>query len=372
MTNLIQKLVQIKSVSGGEAVIQKFIFNYLLKLGLNSGWQNNNLWVKIRGKDNSKALIFNSHVDTVAAGDINEWRFDPWQGKIFAGKIYGLGASDEKAGVASLLILAEKLIKIQPDSDVWLQFVINEEVDGSGTKEMMHWFMGKNGPGESYQQLAGVLVEPTGLKSVEIAHKGNVFIKLTVKGDSGHGSEPEKIKTNAVLVMSRILLKLEQLAKIWSKQYVDPVLGQPTIGIGTSIVAGDPKTPNKFSDSCQATLDIRTVPSLHKKVISEIQKFLELFPVEIDLCYPAAPFGLTDKNEAIVKALLQVKPKLKLKISSGSTDQCFFTKYKIPAVIFGPGEEAQAHKPNEWCYLDKIYQAVKIYATLIQKWGKMK
>ncbi|MDP4031100.1 MAG: M20/M25/M40 family metallo-hydrolase [Candidatus Beckwithbacteria bacterium] len=370
MTNLIQKLIQIKSISGSEPAIQKFIFNYLLKLGLKPAWQQGNLWVKIKGKNNTRALIFNAHVDTVTAGENKLWQFDPWAGMINKNKIIGLGASDEKAGVASLLLLAEKLVTNQPESDIWLMFVVNEEVDGSGTKKMIHWFMENNSL--KYKKLAAVLVEPTSLKSVEIGHKGNVFIKLTVKGDSGHGSEPEEIKVNAVLVMSRILLKLEQLAKIWSKKYPDPILGWPTIGIGTSIIAGEPNTPNKFSDSCQATLDVRTTPSLHEKVIPEIKEFLKSFPVEISLCYPPAPFGLTDKNEAIIKALLRVKPELKLKTSSGSTDQCFFTKAKIPAVIFGPGEENQAHRPNEWCFLNKIDQAVKIYATLIQKWGKMK
>lgn len=372
MTKLIQKLIQIKSVSGGEAAIQKFIYHYLVDLGLKPAWQQGNLLVQIKGKSNNKALIFNAHVDTVSSGDESSWQEPPWFGIIKGNKVYGLGASDEKAGVAGLLLLAGKLVKNQPEVDIWLMFVVNEEVDGSGTKTVMDWFMGKNGPGVNYRRLSGVLVEPTGLQSVEIGHKGNVFVKLTVKGVSGHGSEPEKIKINAVLVMSRILLKLEKLAKIWSKKYADPILGQPTIGIGTSIIAGNSKTPNKFSDFCESTLDVRTTPLLHKKVIPEIKQFLESFPVVVDLCYPPASFGLTDKNEMIVKALLQVKPEIKITTSSGSTDQCFFTQHQIPAVIFGPGEENQAHKPNEWCYLSKIYQVMGIYNFLIQKWGKMK
>ena len=366
MINLIQKLIQIKSVSGSESEIQKFIFNYLVKLGLKPAWKQGNVWVKIKGKDGAKALIFNAHVDTVHPGEIKNWSNLPWSGTIKNNKIYGLGASDEKGGVAALLLLAGKLVKNQPEVDTWLMFVVNEEVDGSGTKKSLKFL-----PYKSYQKLAAVLVEPTGLESVEIGHKGNVFVKLTVRGDSGHGSEPEKIKVNAVLVMSQILLKLERLAAIWRQKYSDPVLGKPTMGIGTSIKAGNPQTPNKFSDECSATLDVRTIPEMHDQVLADINNWLKVFPVKVSFCYPPAPLGLTEKKEDIVKVLLALKSGLKVTTSSGSTDQCWFTQAKIPAIIFGPGEENQAHRSNEWCYLNKIDEAVKIYTALIPKWGKM-
>ena len=155
MTNLIRKLIQIKSVSGSESEIQKFIFNYLVKLGLKPAWKQGNVWVKIKGKDGAKALIFNAHVDTVVPGEIKNWFDSPWSGTIKKGKIYGLGASDEKAGVAALLMLAEKLVKNQPEVDIWLMFVVSEEVDGSGTKIAL-----KSLPYKSYHKLAAVLVEP--------------------------------------------------------------------------------------------------------------------------------------------------------------------------------------------------------------------
>lgn len=348
-------------------MIQKFIFGYLVNLGLKPALGQGNVWVKIKGKNSNKALIFNSHVDTVGPGELKNWTDWPWSGVIKNGKIFGLGASDEKAGLAALLLLAENLVKHQPAVDVWLMFVVNEEVDGSGTKIAL-----KSLPYQSYQKLAAVLVEPTGLKSVEIGHKGNVFIRLTVKGDSGHGSEPEKIKINSVLTMSRVLLKLEKSAKIWQGKYTDPFLGKPTMGIGTAIKGGDLTVPNKFADTCIVSLDVRTIPSMHQQVFNLIKAALVQFPVKVEYLYPPAPFGLTDKNEAIVKSIKALKPDLKIITSSGSTDQCWFSQAKIPAIIFGPGEEDQAHKPNEWCYFSKIYEAVEIYNFLILKWGKMK
>ena len=118
MNSLIQKLIQIKSVSGNEQAIQKFIFSYLINLDLKPAWKQGNVWVKIKGKDGAKALIFNAHVDTVDPGEIKNWSDLPWLGTIKNNKIYGLGASDEKAGAAALLLLAGKLVKNQPVVDV--------------------------------------------------------------------------------------------------------------------------------------------------------------------------------------------------------------------------------------------------------------
>ena len=122
MASLIQKLIEIKSVSGSESEIQKFIFNYLINLGLKPAWKQGNVWVKIKGKDKAKALIFNAHVDTVDPGEIKNWSDLPWLGTINHGKIYGLGASDEKAGAAALFFLAGKFVKKQPHVYTFLLF----------------------------------------------------------------------------------------------------------------------------------------------------------------------------------------------------------------------------------------------------------
>ena len=246
-------------------------------------------------------------------------------------------------------------------------FVVNEEVDGSGTREVLEWFM--KSERRKYKSLCGVLVEPTGLKDVEIGHRGNVFVKLTVKGDSGHGSRPDKINTNAVLVIGEILLKLKKLEKQLKRKYADKIIGKPSIGIGTSISAGSEESPNKFADKCSAILDVRTTPKLHGKVIKLIKSFLKNYPVEVSCLFDPVSYGYTDKNDVIVRILKEVVPRLKVTVSSGSTDQCFFTRHGIPAVVFGPGEKKCMHKANEYCIVEKINTATGVYLKLIEKWS---
>src|SRR5260221_2046824 len=161
MIHTLQQLISISSISGQEQEIQEWIFEYLLHLKLRPNWVGPNVVVKIPGKDSSKVIIFNGHVDTVGPGDSDEWKYGPLNPKIIGGKMYGLGSTDMKSGVALMLKLTEKYTKIQSPMDLWFHFVVKEETDGSGTKEVMNWFE-KNHKNQ-YTTLAGIIPEPTDL-----------------------------------------------------------------------------------------------------------------------------------------------------------------------------------------------------------------
>jgi acetylornithine deacetylase/succinyl-diaminopimelate desuccinylase-like protein len=53
--------------------------------------------------DGPHTLLYDSHVDTVGVGDIDQWQWDPFQGKFEDGVIYGLGASDEKCSTPPMI-----------------------------------------------------------------------------------------------------------------------------------------------------------------------------------------------------------------------------------------------------------------------------
>ncbi len=360
--NYLQKFIYIPSVSGGEKLIQRFIIKLIRNLGLYPILIGKNIVVSINGFSNKNALIFNAHVDTVPAGDLTQWKNDPFKATVVGDKVYGLGASDEKAAVVVLLMLAEKYAKEKPPCDIFLTFVVREEIDGSGTKEVMQWFGSKFK--NKYQSVAGILGEPTDLKTIEIGHKGNIFLKLTTQGDSGHGSRPDKIKQHAIFKMYQAAKIVDELGKPWEKQYFDQVLGKPTIGLLTSIQAGDIKSPNKFADSCVATFDVRTTPKLHEQALSIIKNKIR-FLAKVETMYDPVPYGFTDPKENIVK-IIQSETKAKITVSDWSNDLCFFTQYGIPAAVFGPGTKSYMHKPNEYCLLSNIETCISYYQAIIR------
>ena len=55
-------------------------------------------------------IMMDSHTDTVGVGDPKEWAWDPYQGKVEDGYIYGRGTCDQRGGMASM-VYAGKIIK---------------------------------------------------------------------------------------------------------------------------------------------------------------------------------------------------------------------------------------------------------------------
>ncbi|HEX9818492.1 MAG TPA: M20/M25/M40 family metallo-hydrolase [Methylomirabilota bacterium] len=42
-----------------------------------------------------------------------------------------------------------------------------------------------------------------------------------------------------------------------------------------------------------------------------------------------------------------------------------------PTVILGPGELGLAHQTDEWCSIERIEQAVEVYAELARRWCRL-
>ncbi len=362
---LLKDLIHIKSYSNQEAEITTFISQWFKEKGIESFIQDKNLIVHIKGKDNSRALIFNSHLDTVSAGDATSWNKDPWRAYEVKDKLIGLGASDMKSGVASSMILCNEL-KLNPPVDMWFTYVVGEELDGRGTKSFVKWFTNEN----KYSDVAAIFTEPTGLVEIEHGHRGNIFLTATSKGDSGHGSRPQTIKVHAVRKMIKFADELKADVEKWRTEYRDKDFGFPTVGELTSIYAGDPDSPNKFPSTCKATFDIRTTPDFHKLAFEKIVKIGNFLNVKVSYAFPEAPAGYTDPSEKIVKVAMKSLKKPKLTVSQGAADLGFLTEIGVKAIILGPGEKLQAHMPNEYCHPEQIKDAVDIYKNIVLEWAK--
>jgi acetylornithine deacetylase/succinyl-diaminopimelate desuccinylase-like protein len=323
--------------------------------------------IHLKGKDKAKALIFNAHLDTVGAGDLSKWKYLPFgkdAGKIIGGKLYGLGTSDDKAAIAAMLLLCSKTrsdLVLAPPIDLWFTFVAKEETSGDGTAAFLDWFTGSKYY-KSYKKIAAIIGEPTGLKVIEIGHRGNYFLKLQTKGVSGHGAKEYKGSDLAVNKTLKALDSLSAVFPIWKKAYKDPILGKPEFNI--TGISANASSINKIPPNCKAWLDIRTTPKLHARLPGLLADLLGkkviISQVEKDRSY-----GLTNPHSHLVKTFRKVIPKVPFGTSLGSTDIFLFNKYGIEAVVFGPGEKKVIHKENEYCILKKVERCIDIYKKVI-------
>ncbi|MEK7544469.1 MAG: M20/M25/M40 family metallo-hydrolase [Patescibacteria group bacterium] len=362
---VLAQLVSIPSYSGQEHALAAFIMQWTHSHGIQAELQNGNVLIPFVRHAN-KALIFNAHMDTVAPGAENLWNVPPTgrgAGVIKNGKLYGLGASDDKAAIASFLLMAQELQRSPPPLDVFIVFVTGEETDGSGSQSFVQYFQKNHA--RKYQKVAAIIGEPTNLQTIEIGHRGNMFLQITTHGDAGHGSQPQHIKTHAVMEHIDVIKKIASLATSLCKTYTDPVLGSPSFcltGIQT-----DASSPNAVPSTCASTWDVRTTPKLHAQIIPLLQKTLGKDVTIAHLGNPAS-FGFTSPDSPIVTLLQNLVLGAQVSVSPASNDICAFTTTGISAVTFGPGQKDTIHKPDEYVQLQKVDDAVDIYSALIKSW----
>lgn len=363
---LLKELVKIESFSGHEQKLAQFIMQWAKENELPAEMQDDNIYIKFQ-VGSSKALIFNAHMDTVKPGNIDFWSSPPTghgAGKIKGNKLYGLGASDDKSAIASFLTLAHQLKGLALPVDVFIVFVTNEEISGAGSQSFVNYFQ-KN-YADKYKEVSAVIGEPTDLKSTEIGHRGNIFLKVTTHGDSGHGSKPWKIKQHAIGEHIKVIQKITTLGELLTKEYADATLGAPSFCL--TGIQSDDSSVNKVPASCFSTWDIRTTPNLHDKVLYFVQKEVGK-DVMVEFIEQPSPFGLTSPKSKVIGLLKKIVPDLKVKISPGSNDICFFTEAGVPAITFGPGKKNVIHKPNEFVEIDKVKEAVTIYKQLLESFS---
>src|SRR5499426_842914 len=155
--SFLQQMIAIPSVTGDEAKIQKFLADYMTKIGLDVDvWETDwaelkkhpayrpvdrgyegrpNIVATLKGSGGGRSLLLNGHTDVIPVGNGEGWSDNPWSAKIKEGRIYGRGSCDMKSGVASHILAVEflKAAGIQLKGDVLIDVVIDEEVSGHGT-----------------------------------------------------------------------------------------------------------------------------------------------------------------------------------------------------------------------------------------------
>lgn len=53
--------------------------------------------------DGPRTLLYDSHIDTVGIGNLDEWQWDPFTGKTEDGRLFARGACDEKGSTPGMI-----------------------------------------------------------------------------------------------------------------------------------------------------------------------------------------------------------------------------------------------------------------------------
>ncbi|XP_046355018.2 N-fatty-acyl-amino acid synthase/hydrolase PM20D1-like [Haliotis rufescens] len=157
-----------------------------------------------------------SHLDVVPA-EPEKWEVPPFSADIKDGFIYGRGAIDDKHGVMAILETMEFLLKrgFQPQRSFYVGFGHDEEVAGTDGAAAIAERLTQKGvrrleflSDEGLCVLDGIV---PGMKTttsmIGTSEKGQVILRLRVKGSASHSSMPPR--ESSIGILARAVHRLE-------------------------------------------------------------------------------------------------------------------------------------------------------------------
>lgn len=366
LNELLQRLIQIKSVNppGNEKEIASFIKGLLLKNNIPSELVpleegRSSIVAKIEGKE-ERNITLCGHLDTVRVIE-EDWSKPPLQGIIEEGKMYGRGAADMKGGVAAIIytLILLKRRGITPQKKVQLALTADEEWGYRGAKTLVD-------QGFFDQTDFLIITEPTNLQ-VAVGEKGEVWIKAKFYGKSAHGSTPE-LGVNTVIPGSKFVLEVsEEYKKLFNP---DPLWGNNSINIGQFHGGVQVNVVPNYSE---VQLDFRVISEEDKKRALDLvrkkgQDIAEEFGVQFkEEIFNYHPPIFTSLDNLYIQKFMQVAGVKEAIIVKYCTDGgTIIPEKKIPFIIFGPGDIAQAHQNDEYIELESLYQSVDTFLEFLK------
>jgi putative selenium metabolism hydrolase len=319
-----------------------------------------------------RVIMMDSHTDTVGIGDPKEWAWDPYQGKVEDGYVYGRGACDQRAGMASM-VYAGKLIKelgLLGGYTLWVVGSIQEE-DCDGLAWL--YILKEDG----IRPDCVVITEPSRL-GIYRGHRGRMEIEVHLRGRSCHASAPER-GDNPIYKMTRLVQDVEKLN---ARLRQDPFLGKGTIAV-TQIRSLSPSLC-AVPGACSIHLDRRLtagetkesalaeVKALPGAEVAEIEILTYSTPSYTGLRYPMEkyyPTWVLDESHPLAQAaiatfrgLWDTEPVVD-KWTFSTNGVASMGLKGVPTVGFGPGEEEVAHSVAERVPIRHLVDAAQFYAA---------
>ncbi len=372
---------------GDERAVASVIMKKLQDLGLDEARlvakreERPNVLCRLRGAGGAPVLLFNGHIDTKPVGEDarDDWATDPLSPTIIDGKLYGLGSTDMKGGVAAMVYAAGALRAVGAPlrGDLVLAFSADEE---AGSEYGAAHLVREAG---LHADMA-LISEPCGIhedwERMCIASRGSVCFRTRVRGTQMHSSISDVVPSiNASAKMASVLCRMLQDMPIQQ----DPHPYYPrgvTKNIGVTVKGG--VFYGVFPGYAEFCSDIRILPGMVPgQVVRDIERFVEHLRVEdpdldVDVVIELTPPESRETrhpeikaDEPFVEILLAASERVlgrrpPLGGIEGGTDAYYLHgQGAIPTIpAFGPGLLPLAHGPNEYVTVDSVVQAGKIYA----------
>lgn len=285
--------------------------------------------------------VFNVHLDTVPA--TAAWSADPLQLRLAADRAIGLGACDIKGAAAGLLAAASAT-----SGDA--AFLFSSDEEANDPRCIAAFLARKHGFDEA------IVAEPTRCEAV-LAHRGISSVLLQFNGEAGHASGANALQASALHQAMRWGSRALDLVEAESGAHFDGLSG---LRFNIGKVEGGIKA-NVIAPSAEVRFGFRPLPShdvdaLHARfsacaAVGALQRYEETFRG------PSLPAGDSAGAEQRRRAAQALAESMQLPIGAAVdfwTEAALFSQAGLTAVVYGPGDIAQAHAADEFVLFDQL------------------
>ena len=372
LTALLSQLISIPSwvdKQTNEAQIGIFICNFLTQnrqLKINKQSLGNGRYNLFASNSNQVDNLIVGHMDTVQPN--SGWTREPTKPQVIGDKLYGLGSSDMKGGLAVILKLATSPALIP---NTGFLFYCDEEYNFQGMKTFVS---------DAPVVKPGLILSLDGKPFLGSGCRGLIEISGAVYGLSGPSAKPY----SGVNVIDQFVLSALNLKSRLSN-FVDPLLGPTTTNLaylqGGYLVSN--KSKNEFGkigniipDYAQFLLEIR--PSMSSvnakfvtKLLTRICKINSLKIQELNVKFDYSPW-IPDYNSPLSKKLQDAVASAS---STTSTANLFFSGFidtallnqifpDVPKFVFGAGG-ANQHSAEEYVTVGNLKLTEQVYSNIL-------
>jgi acetylornithine deacetylase/succinyl-diaminopimelate desuccinylase-like protein len=396
LAELTKQLVDISSPTGSERAIGEFILAWYERHSIKPvrqelGPDRINAVGILEGRASGVSLTINGHMDTSYTGTEEDRMFcralepdSDLKGAIRDGKVFGLGASNMKSGLAAFMVAGKAIREsgISLKGDLILAAVAGEisrtpigpyqseayRGEGTGTQHLL-----THGIQSDY-----AIVADRSAHSIVWAQNGVAQFKISTFGDP-HAAwgvtreEKPPEASSAILKMVKVLQAVDEWAAEFERAHVytsphGPIV--PKVNIG-AIQGGAPFRPNYYPGVCSIYVDVRTPPELRPvRVQHELKAVLSQLGIECEIEMYASKMGYQAKGvEPVITVIEETYQSLfgrKTPAPTGLhasiwTDTNIYNELGIPACKFGLGGGRWKFR-SEQIDIENIFQAAQVYA----------
>lgn len=321
------------------------------------------------GPAKNGGLILSGHTDVVPVKG-QDWTTDPFRLIKDGNLLYARGSCDMKGFLACCLASIETFKDAELKKPIYFAFSYDEEIGCLAGSELAKALA------NSYEEKPefAIIGEPTMMQPV-IGQKGICVLKTTVTGSAGHSSRIKQ-EVSAIHVASKLIVWLEnKMEDLISTGRINKLFQPPHTSLHVGMIHGG-IAPNVIADKCTFFWDIRVIPedkvedilSLFDQYCKEIETDLKgrFFGASIitEIDHPPVPPLGTPITSEIVPLIQHITGQNTLSTVAYAAEAGQFSNEGFKTVICGPGDIAQAHRPNEFVTIEQLEKCLQMMDNL--------